>query len=79
MTRKIQMPTGRLSELHSHPDAERMAYTLSGIIGENAAVTTFKSRDAMRQFCKDGSKMHALIKDRVHPTMLTNRNMQKGI
>lgn len=67
------LPLGRIGELREHQDAERIAYTVRGW---DAVLTVYKSRAAMAAFCKDGSTHHALVKDSVHKTMLTNRNMQ---
>ena len=65
---------GRLGEARQAENA-----TLAAIspFKDDWAVKLFKSRGAMKHFCKDGGKMHALIKDQVPANMLVNRNMQK--
>jgi len=71
------VPTGRLQELISHPQAELIAYTRQGFLAETCKLRKFNSRAALRAFCKDGSTMHALVKDKVESqNFLTNRNLQ---
>ena len=70
------IPTGRLDEIRARDDAERIAYTLSGILGETATLRRFASRKALECFCKDGSALHALVKTPVARCMLVNRNVE---
>jgi|8_EtaG_2_1085327.scaffolds.fasta_scaffold119597_1 hypothetical protein len=67
---------GRLSEARQAENA--MLATISSF-KDDWSVKLFKSREAMRHFCKDGGKMHALIKDQVPANLLVNRNMQKKV
>lgn len=68
------IPLGRLSELSGRHDADLIAYT---VIGFDAKLRRFNSRNALRAFCKDGSKMFALVKEWMpSANHVTNRNLQ---
>ena len=68
------MAHGRLPEAVKAENAHLAAISP---FKDDWTIKLFKSRLQMKHFCKDGSKMHALIKDSVHPNMLINVNMQK--
>lgn len=69
------VPLGRLVELQGRPDAHLLAYTVQG---HDARVVRYKSREALKFFCKEGSRHHAVVKDVVTtPSMLWNKNMQR--
>ena len=70
----MNIPLGRLDELRSQPDADRIAYT---VYGYDAIIQRYASRKALEAFCKDGSTHHALIKTPVHQSMIINRNTQR--
>lgn len=68
------IPLGRLSEVAARPDAELYAYTVQGF---DAKITRFNSREQVRAFCKAGSRMFAVMKQRVESeNHITNRNFQ---
>ena len=71
-TRQI-IPHGRLREAQAADNATLAAITP---FKDDWSIKLFKSRDAMKHFCKDGSKMHALIKEGVPSGMFINSNMQ---
>lgn len=71
-TRQI-IPHGRLKEAKEADNAMLAAITP---FKDDWSIKMFKSREAMKHFCKDGSKMHALIKDGVSSGMFINANMQ---
>jgi len=68
------IPHGRLREAKEADNAMLAAITP---FKDEWAVKMFKTRYAMKHFCKHGSKMHALIKDKVPSGMFINSNMQK--
>lgn len=70
---------GRLDELRALSGAECVGITTPERLGDDYAVRVFASRAALKAFAKDGSRMHALVKDAVSPNMLTNRNMQRPV
>jgi hypothetical protein len=69
------IPLGRIVELRTRPDADRIAYTTPYSAYGNCQVKVYASRAAMRMFCKGNH--HALVKDEVDATMLVNRNFQR--
>lgn len=74
---KKTIPFVRIEELRALPNAELLAYTLGKGLFDDCKVTTYKSRQALEAFCKDGSSHHAVIKTPTHPSMITNRNTQR--
>lgn len=68
---------GRLDDLRSRPDADRIAYTVSRHMLHDYPWKVYASRAALLAFAKPDSAHHALIKDVVEPNMLTNRNTQR--
>jgi len=70
------VPVGRLSEWQDREDAYLLAYSFGPGIFSECAVYRYASRGALRAFCKRGSSHVALVKDAVHPTMLTNPNTE---
>ncbi len=77
MSRAEYIPSGRLGDVRSRPDANLYAYTLQGYLGETAKVTRYASRLALEAFCKSGSQHHAIVKTPTHPNMMTNANTQR--
>lgn len=71
-----QICLGHINNLREHPEAELIALTTPERIFGDYKVTKFKSRKALEAFCKDGSKLHALVKTPTHRNMLVNRNTQ---
>ena len=70
------IPFGRLSELRTRPDADRIAYTVPAGIFQDYRWKVYASRAAMLAFAKAGSNHHALIKTPTRPGMIINRNTQ---
>lgn len=68
------IPHARLRELR---EAENAHLAAMSPYKDDWIIQLFKTRKAMQNFCKHGSQMHALIKDRVASGMLINRNMQR--
>jgi hypothetical protein len=70
---------GRMQEFAaSVPEPELIAYTVSGMLGENCVLKRFNSRKQLEMFCKSGSKMHALVKTPTHPNFVHNTNIQRA-
>jgi hypothetical protein len=68
---------GRLPDIAARDDGHLIAYTASGPLGEVLTLRRFASRAALVAFCKDGSSMHAVVKDSVPACMVVNRNTQR--
>ena len=73
------VPSGRLGDLLGREDAERIAYVVPVGLFAEYTVKRFASRKALEVFCRHGSKMHALVKTPVRPSMLVNRNIQTEV
>lgn len=71
------IPLGRADELRTRDDAHLIALTYPRAFPADVRVTRYNSRASLVAFCHDGSSHHALVKDAVHPNMLTNRNTQR--
>ncbi len=77
-TTSFTMPGGRIPELLTRPDADRIAYRpLSLRLFSDYKCTIFQSRAALVAFLKTQPALVALIKDPVHPTMMLYPNLQR--
>lgn len=77
MNAQFYVPAGRINDLRTRGDADRIAYTVPRQTFADYACKVYASRAAMLAFCKDGSAHHALVKSECSAGMLTNRNTQR--
>jgi hypothetical protein len=68
---------GQIDTLRNAPGAELVGYTIGKGIFDDYKLTVYKSRAALKAFCKADSKHHALVKEVVSQSMLTNRNFER--
>ncbi len=64
------IPFGRLNELQTHPEAHLLAVLTPDRLFSDYRVKRYTSRLALETFLKNPGKWHAVIKNKVAPSML---------